>query len=158
MRRRRGRARRAAGREQPRQTHRWIVPSHCTRVDGVLVDDAPLYDGARVVLGGPDLQAIAMELALGAAARSPSTSLVEDAAICHGATGVAHQFHRLYLATGENRLAAAARFWLDRVVDVAGDGGDAGLVCGDAGIALALVTAIGACAPAWDRALLPSVK
>jgi hypothetical protein len=101
--------------------------------------------------------AVAMDLALGAAARDPSTSRVADAAMCHGAAGVAHLFHRLYLGEGDERLAVAARFWLDRALDLATDGDDAGLIGGSSGIALALLTATGACEPAWDRALLVAV-
>jgi hypothetical protein len=41
-----------------------------------------------------------------------SESGVVDAGLCHGASGLAHVFHRLHVATGETRFRGAAQIWL----------------------------------------------
>jgi hypothetical protein len=51
----------------------------------------------------------ARELALAAARRPRGFSGVVDAGLCHGAAGLGHVFNRLFQATGEQRLALAAR-------------------------------------------------
>jgi hypothetical protein len=118
-----------------------------------------------------------MRIGLAAASRPAGESGVVDTGLCHGASGVAHVFHRLFLATSEPRFADAARFWFARTLAMRGehrgfagfaayepDGkgklgwvGDAGFLTGAVGITLALVAAIAKDAdPAWDRALLIS--
>jgi hypothetical protein len=119
----------------------------------------------------------AVAIARRAAARPPEHSGVVDAGLCHGAAGLGHLFNRLFQATGEPELGAAARFWFTRTLEMrrpgrgiggyeawlGGDDGeltwvaDTGLLTGAAGIALALLGATTAIEPAWDRMLLVAV-
>jgi lantibiotic biosynthesis protein len=113
----------------------------------------------------------ARRIAVAAAARPFEGSGVLDAGLCHGAAGVGHLFHRVYLATGDERLAEAARAWLLRAVAMRSDrarygwestivdanGGERtgsfpGLLSGAGGVVLALLAATGDASPSWDRA------
>jgi lantibiotic biosynthesis protein len=120
----------------------------------------------------------AQDLALAAARRPPAMSGVVDAGLCHGAAGLAHVFNRLFQATGEGRLAGAARQWFRHALEmpehpngIAGFAAwtytdasgwhwraDRGFLTGAAGIGLALLAAVGAQEPAWDRVLLLSAR
>ena len=60
----------------------------------------------------------ARELAVAAAKRPQGFSGVVDAGLCHGAAGLGHVFNRLFQATGEQRLAVAAREWLSLALDM----------------------------------------
>ncbi|HZF13331.1 MAG TPA: lanthionine synthetase C family protein [Thermoanaerobaculia bacterium] len=136
---------------------------------------ALLLAGRRVGVGAWEHEARA--LAGGAAARPCEDSGVVDAGLCHGAAGIAHLFNRLFQATGEPTLAAAARRWLERAlelrrpgrgiagfeawgrVDLAGTvheewTADPGLLNGAAGVGLALLAAATPIAPDWDRVML----
>ena len=105
----------------------------------------------------------------------PSESGNRDAALCHGAAGNAHIFHRLYRRTGDERFREAALAWFDEALtyrkpgvgvggfqawaEVDGKQGfvdDASFLGGSAGIGLALLAAITDTDPAWDRLLLLS--
>jgi hypothetical protein len=117
----------------------------------------------------------ALAMALRAAARPADQAGVQDAGLCHGAAGLGHLFNRLYQATGEPRLAEAARFWFRRTFElrhpdrgIAGFAAfspereepwldEPGLLTGAAGIALALLAAATPIEPAWDRMLLVSI-
>jgi lantibiotic modifying enzyme len=137
---------------------------------------ATLLTAARAV-GEPAWEREAVALALGAAERTPEMSGVVDASLCHGAIGVGHVFNRLWQATGEPRLAEAARIWIARglamrrpagrlggfhavVGDITGRSTRRvvfrGLLLGAAGLGLALLAATSDAEPAWDRALLLS--
>jgi hypothetical protein len=137
---------------------------------------AALLVAARTV-GKPSWENAAVRVALRATARPLGTAGVVDAGLCHGAAGVAHIFHRIFLATGERRLAQAARFWFARTLAMHGKKGgfggfaawapdargklgwraDLGFLTGAAGIALALAAATTEDPdPVWDRALLLS--
>jgi hypothetical protein len=117
----------------------------------------------------------AIAIARGAAMRSFDDSGIQDAAICHGAAGVAHLFNRLYQATEEPDLAAAAHRWLETVLAMRQPGSpfagfpaarrdpitrkltwvsDRGLLQGSTGVALVLLAAATDIAPTWDRLLL----
>lgn len=119
----------------------------------------------------------AVELALRAAGRPPETCAVIDAPLCHGAIGVGHLFNRLFQATGEQRLAGAARYWLEHGLAMRHPGeklggfhalmpgpdgrptrriAARGLLYGAAGVGLALLAATTDIEPAWDRVLLMS--
>jgi hypothetical protein len=124
----------------------------------------------------PSLERAALRIALRAAERTEVDAHVADAGVCHGAAGVAHVFHRLHSASGEERLAQASRRWFARALAMrapgrgfggfrtraASSGGkgrwaaDPGLLAGAGGVALALVAATTEEAPAWDRMLLVS--
>jgi lantibiotic modifying enzyme len=96
---------------------------------------------------------------------------VVDPGLCHGASGLAHTFNRLFQSTGDGDCLGAARHWLSVAVQMRNDEGlagyaawgasgrarwdaERGLLEGIAGIGLALVAAITAENPAWDRCLL----
>jgi lantibiotic biosynthesis protein len=124
-------------------------------------------------VGEPTWSAEATGLALRAADRPPGQTGVTDAGLCHGSAGLAHLFNRMYQMTAEPALADAARFWVERTVDLcsaAAPGQDAmlaeaaepawkgpGLLEGAAGVALALEAASTTVEPAWDQMLLVSV-
>jgi lantibiotic biosynthesis protein len=113
---------------------------------------------------------------LAAGRREGATTGVDDAGLCHGAAGLAHVFHRLFRATGDETLREAALFWLGRTLEMRqpglGPGGfgvadfDAagqriwtaapGFLTGSAGIGLALLAAITPVEPEWDRLMLLS--
>lgn len=112
--------------------------------------------------GREDWADMATGLALRAAARSPEETGVADAGLCHGTAGLAHLFNRLHQLTGEPELAAAARCWTLRTLDLcaAAEGGAAapwqgpGLLEGAAGVALSLLASATGTEPAWDQLLL----
>ena len=136
---------------------------------------AALWITARAA-GEPAWEAEALSLARTAARRPPESCKVRDAGLCHGAAGLGHLFNRLYQATGDPELLAAARAWLVRALDLwepgkgvggfvawgpdaAGELGwrdDPTLLTGAAGVALALLAAVSPIEPAWDRFLLLS--
>ncbi|HSF44239.1 MAG TPA: lanthionine synthetase C family protein [Thermoanaerobaculia bacterium] len=136
---------------------------------------ATLWVTARAALE-PAWEAEALRLARTAARRPPESCLVRDACLCHGAAGLSHMFNRLYQATGDPELLAAARFWMAGALDFREPGrgvagfvtwgpdatsqmdwrDDPSLLTGAAGVGLALLAAITPIEPAWDRFLLLS--
>ena len=122
--------------------------------------------------GEPAWEAAATGLAVRAAARPPGQTGVTDAGLCHGSAGLAHLFNRMYQMTAEPALADAARFWVERTVELCsaeapGRGvrpTDAarpawkgpGLLEGAAGVALAMEAAGTTVEPFWDQMLLVS--
>jgi len=138
---------------------------------------AALLAAARA-RGRNDWERTARRLAAIAAGRYAGTSEGEgfDPALCHGTAGLSHLFHRLYQATGDSELLAAAHRWLERTLarrrPGEGIGGylcrtrladgrsgwaaDPGFLGGAAGIGLALLAAATPIDPAWDRLLLLS--
>ena len=124
--------------------------------------------------GREDWAREAVETALRTSRRPIETAGVRDVGLCHGSAGLAHLFNRLYQATGEEDLAATARFWFRRTLDmrIPGEGiagftameperrgrvARRGFLTGAAGTALALLGAVSAVEPAWDRLLLAAV-
>ncbi len=111
------------------------------------------------------------------AQREPKKCSVNDAGLCHGASGLAHVFNRLFQATREDAFLKAARFWFGQALQMRKPGpGIAGFapwyptegerdvwsitrgfLMGGTGIALALLAAISDLEPRWDRLLLASV-
>jgi lantibiotic modifying enzyme len=148
-------------------------PSRLAWCYGDLGMAATLLVAARAA-GEPAWEREALAIALQAATRSIEGSGVRDACLCHGAAGVAHLFNRLYQATGEEPLAAAARVWFAHALKVrqpgSGVGGfrswssdlsgvsdwrnDPGFLEGAAGVGLALLAAVSPVDPEWDRLLL----
>ena len=132
---------------------------------------AALLLAARDV-GEPAWAAEATALAMGAANRPPDQTGVVDAGLCHGSAGLAHLFNRMYQMTAEPTLADAARFWVERTLELCVRGAhpgrvqrtDAaqaawkgpGLLEGAAGIVLALEAACTTAEPIWDQMLLVS--
>lgn len=127
--------------------------------------------------GESDWEEEALAIGRKAARREPQTCGVNDAGLCHGASGLAHVFNRLFQATGEHRFLEAAQFWFGQALQMrksgAGIAGFApwypkgsdpdlwrttrGFLMGGSGIALALLAAITDLEPRWDRLLLASV-
>lgn len=165
----------------PCQFGYWVAPearpgaSRLAWCYGDLGIAAALLTAARNV-AEPGWEAAALAIAGHAAARGADRAGVVDAGLCHGSAGVAHLFNRIYQTSGDERFAVAAERWLAHTLalrrpgqgiggfcayDVASGGAMAwldspGFLCGAAGIALALLAAVGAVAPAWDRAMLVS--
>lgn len=116
--------------------------------------------------------AAARETALATAAQPIGALGFDDAGLCHGACGAGHLLHRLYRATAEPALAAAARRCFEHglamrrpAIGVAGfqefEPPDRwldtpGLLAGAAGIGLALVSAVTDQVPGWDAVFLIS--
>lgn len=114
----------------------------------------------------------ALAIARRAALRPLAETRVRDATLCHGAAALGLIYQRLYHASGDPALHAAAREWVLRIFDyrAAGDAfaasarffqatlgepiADRGLMNGAAGIGLVLLAACSDVAPDWDRALL----
>jgi lantibiotic modifying enzyme len=116
----------------------------------------------------------ALEIARRAAARDVETCGVVDAGFCHGSSGLAHIFNRLYQATHDEIFAIASRYWIERTLQFSkpGDGpagyrflaadnkGQSGwqarygILSGIAGIGLSLLAASSALEPCWDRIFL----
>lgn len=138
---------------------------------------AALMVAARCV-GEETWEREALAIARSAAARNPETAGVTDAGICHGAAGLGHIFNRFFQATGEVTFRRAARFWIERTLElrrtgqgIAGysayrdtnDDGEeywedrVGILEGAAGVALALLAAATGVEPEWDRMLLVSI-
>lgn len=120
----------------------------------------------------------AVAIARVAARRPVVDTKVADAGLCHGATGVAHLFNRIYQATGDVELRDAALRWYRIALDMrvpgkglagflswyeslrpgeAGWRGEPGFLTGIAGIGLALLAAVTDVEPAWDRVMMASV-
>jgi lantibiotic biosynthesis protein len=135
--------------EEPRSAPGW-----CYGDDGIA---AVLFAAARA-LGDESWSGRWLEVLRAAAARAaPATS----AGLCHGAAGLAHIYNRVHQATGLAwaREAALSRFAeLEAVLARVRDRLPAGLLDGLAGIALALAAALGEEEPAWDRALVLSLR
>jgi len=134
--------------------------------------------GAARCVNEPTWEREALMIARRAAKRPAEQSGVRDCGLCHGAAGVGHIFNRLFQATGEASLAAAALFWFERTLEMRHpDQGIAGFFAlmpaprnpnekqlmaapgileGAAGIALALLAATTPIEPKWDRMLMLS--
>jgi lantibiotic modifying enzyme len=133
-----------------------------------------LLSAARAV-GDSAWEEKALAIARRAANCPLERSGVQDACVCHGATGAGHLFNRLHQATADTLFAQAARCWFQRAVQmrvpqrgIAGYAAlwgrdeqdreewkaEAGFLMGAAGIGLALLAAITPVEPSWDRLLL----
>jgi hypothetical protein len=119
--------------------------------------------------GRPDWEREAVALARQAADRPPAQTRVCDAGLCHGAAGLGHIFNRITQFTRDDRLAAAARHWFTRALDMrqpasgiagfaalrSGEDGteswvaERGILTGAAGVGLALLAAVTSFEPAW---------
>lgn len=128
--------------------------------------------------GEPAWEQAAVEVARLATERPEKQSRIQDAGLCHGATGLAQIFNRMYQTTGDEKLAGAARAWYERTLrdrtPGLGFGGfrawssgltgnpdwrdDPGFLEGSAGVGLALLAAVSPVEPAWDRVLLVSLR
>lgn len=114
-------------------------------------------------LGCQDWDDGVLRWAENAALRSLGHPGISDPCLCHGASGLAHLFNRLYQSSRRGLFADAARLWFQRLLElrkpgagIAGWEVEGGFLKGAAGIALALLAAISEVAPDWDRVLLVS--
>jgi lantibiotic modifying enzyme len=128
--------------------------------------------------GEPAWEELALAVGRTAASRRDDKAGVRDAGLCHGAGGLGHLFQRMAQTSGDPQLADAARFWLERALELRrpglGIGGyrswasgagetqdwrdDAGFLEGAAGVGLALLGAVSPVDPEWDRAFLMSLR
>jgi lantibiotic modifying enzyme len=100
------------------------------------------------------------------ARRSPTDAGVFDACLCHGSAGLAHQYARLWNATGEVAFADAARRWAEEALNLRQPGAgysldgqkpDAGVLLGAAGVALGLLSVASPVEPAWDACIMTAL-
>jgi lantibiotic modifying enzyme len=129
-----------------------------------------------------DWERAALDVALLAARRPVAEAGVVDAGLCHGASGVALIFQRLFQSTGRPELREAALRWFEHALELRRPGrglagfqswlpvepadgagrddarfawsDDASFLTGVAGIGLALLAAATHVEPAWDLVLL----
>lgn len=136
---------------------------------------ATLLVAARAV-SEPAWEREALAIARSAAARPAERAGVRDPGVCHGAAGLAHLFNRFWQASGEEVFAEAARFWIERTLElrVPGEGiagfrawraqpqphgewvSEPGFLEGATGVGLVLLAAVSTIEPEWDRILLVS--
>lgn len=146
----------------------------CYGDPGVAIALLVAAQGAR----RPDWQQQAIAIALHAARCRAQRDDVRDAGLCHGSAGVGHIFNRIYQATGEEEIAAAARYWFERALAqrCPGDGvagfrtwslertqegewiDDPRFLTGVTGTGLALLAAASDIEPAWDRCMLTCAR
>ena len=102
---------------------------------------------------------------------------IQDAGLCHGASGVAHMYNRIYQHSGDPRFRDAALSWYEQLLRMfsagtgfggytmyaaTGPGGTPvrepwpGFLGGSIGVALALLAAVTPVEPCWDRLMLLS--
>lgn len=124
-----------------------------------------------------DIKTAALKIArFNAPKRDLAAGHVDDACFCHGASGIAHIYHKMHLHTGEPLFREAAGFWYEKTLAMATfDDGLAGyktyvaagpqqgewhnmpgLLEGVSGIGLSLISAVAGFEPLWDEALLLS--
>lgn len=129
-----------------------------------------LFLAARAV-NESDWEREALTIAIRVASRPYEKTGVVDAGICHGASGLAHIFLRLYQKTLDNQFLIAARCWFERVLHMRQSGRGIGgflmgrdgnfspipgFLTGSAGVGLCLLAGLTSLDPAWDRILLVS--
>jgi lantibiotic biosynthesis protein len=159
----------------------WLAPGHATDSRGAWCYGdigilSVLFQVARR-RRRDDVRRFANDLLDHCLARAPEDYGVVDAPLCHGATGAAHVFNRLYQVEGDPRCRDAALAWFDRALamrqptsavggflastrpDLAGPivwEASPAFLDGAIGVALALLSAVTATEPSWDRLLLLS--
>lgn len=136
---------------------------------------AAVLQSAAQAFERPEWRDEALAIARVAARRSVVDTKVSDAGLCHGATGLAHLFNRMYQATGDEELGDAAQRWYRIALDMRRPGkglagylswyestrpgeegswrGEQGFLSGIAGIGLALLAAVTDVEPSWDRVM-----
>ncbi len=98
-------------------------------------------------------------LAAAAASRSIEHTGIVDPNLCHGAAGLAHLCNRFYQATREPQFRDAARRWFEHAIAMRPSAHEmsSDFLDGTAGVVLALLAALRAEEPGWDRLLLCDV-
>ncbi len=100
--------------------------------------------------------------------------LVRDSGLCHGASGLAHMFQRMYNYTQRIEFKEAAEYWINVMLEFSnskdgvagfkayrpanseGNTKETGMLEGAAGIGLNLISAMSEIEPKWDATLLLS--
>jgi hypothetical protein len=126
-------------------------PSWCYGSPGV----AGALATSAAYLSRDDWRERALSLARHAAACPPDRIPIVDACLCHGSSALAHLYGRLQQRTGDPVLGEAARFWLERTLNMQRPSG-AGWLEGSSGVGLTLLAAVSDVEPAWDRLLIAS--
>jgi len=127
------------------------------------------------ILKNPEWERIAIDVLIHSTKRrDPVMEMVRDACICHGSSGIAHIYNRMYQSTGIENFKESAIYWLNDTMNksifkdgIAGFktwhsqeyGGwtnEIGILDGVAGIGLVLLAAISDIEPKWDECLLLS--
>jgi lantibiotic biosynthesis protein len=116
-------------------------------------------------LGDASLSASASRIAVAAAICTAEQAQVEDCTICHGGAGMLHGLLRLERLYPAAELRLGVEHWSTWLLDrwqpgtiAQGAFAPLGLLEGDVGIGLALLTALFDNEPTWDRALGLSVR
>lgn len=152
-------------------------PSHYSRLGwcyGDLGTGIVLWLTAQRI-GSKTWREKALEILLHSTQRlEPVNTSVVDAGLCHGSSGIAHIYNRMYHYTGRDDFRKAALHRFDQTLEMAtfddGYAGykalhgkqrggwvkEAGLLEGIAGIGLALISAVSDVEPKWDECLLLS--
>ncbi len=130
---------------------------------------------AAIATNNDDLKKESIKIGLNAAKRTHGYTGVRDVCLCHGASGNAHIFNRLYNYTGEQEFKEASLFWLNETLDFYERNGHFknlvhfkkngkkgvfkhknGLLEGIAGVGLIFLASINDIEPKWDRSILLS--
>lgn len=125
--------------------------------DGGLGLSVALLHAARLV-GNEEWEARACEYARLEAGRSTASSGVRDVSLCHGASGNAHLYNRLYQATGDELFLGGARRWLSyTLAEHESHLPSTDVLVGIAGVGLVLLAASTSQEPRWDRLLAADI-
>jgi lantibiotic modifying enzyme len=150
-----------------------------SRVAWCYGDPGPAWSliAAGSALRRPDWLALGRRILEDCARRGDLQGTVQDAPLCHGASGLLHIYLRASRTLGSGELEAGAQQWLARTLEmrtpgkfVGGYGAykpdrpdtvdgwldDASFLTGIAGIGLALLACTSRVEPEWDRLLLLS--
>jgi len=130
---------------------------------------------ASQVIKDKQIENKAIEILLHSSKRCDTIkNFVVDAGLCHGTSGIAHIFNRMYLNSGINEFKTASDFWFKETLKMAkyNDGlagykvwrstknggiqNDYGFLEGIAGIGLAFISTVSDIKPTWDECLLLS--
>ncbi len=103
--------------------------------------------------------------------KEESDTLIKGVDICHGASGAAHLYNRMYYYSKDERFKHASNFWIKKTIDMSSgekelagyekqyrDFPDSnfGFLIGLSGVGLVLLSAISNKEPIWDSCLLIS--
>ncbi|HEV7670521.1 MAG TPA: lanthionine synthetase C family protein [Thermoanaerobaculia bacterium] len=151
-------------------------PSRLAWCYGDLGLAAALFAAART-LGRKDWEEEALSIARDCTGHPDDAAGARDAGLCHGGVGIAHIYNRLYQASGDEKLGAAAEHWYAKALELRepGEGiagyrsyfggfkngpewlASKGFLEGAAGIGLGLLAGVSSVEPAWDRVLCISL-
>lgn len=129
---------------------------------------------AGQILGNKMWQNKAVDIALHTCNRKQEQGRVRDTPICHGTSGNAHLFNRMFQYTGKPEFRSAALYWYDETLNMHDQLGhfrhlvtykegdkavfeyQIGLLEGIAGVGLSLIAGVSEVEPKWDKCFLIS--